>query len=504
MANVKWRVKVMNTKKGLSGYKEASLSSKKMETSKNNTIMYVDKIANNSEGIWLRNVDTRYWYRQMTPSGTVYLNHIEDVTPEDIENTTRTIQYYQDKYKVYNTSRKIVEKETMNSKKTTTQGIVPTYNTSGKVKKTTSTAGKSKSNITAKKGNMTDVVQVNSKSYPAVSHTDNSGTIWYDWTMNTSSLAKKIKTIKKNLNATSAYTRPQLAKLTNTKFNKLKLEFGDYRLKPTRAYVVFTRPDLNLFDEDGEILSQISNDPQMYYIWRNNPAILKQLSLKYSTSHKFIPLLTNQVIALDILDETVDTFETGQTWAGFKLQYAKTNIRSLTAGSISVKFPETENFDITHMFQAWCSYENGVYRGTLMPKEDYCAYKILDYACDIYYFLTDADYNIKFWSVYLGAFPTNVNKSIFSFDMGSDSGLAEANISFSYFHKLDLDIRSLVDFNSISGGVVDGEEYLADYNPDIVLGTGGSTWCGAPFIEAQRVNNGLGKVDQFKLRFRPK
>ena len=429
MSNINWKVKVMNTQDGLTGYSEPSIKAKKNKTYKNGTTLYADKIENNSDGVWLRNANDKNWMRQITPTGKAYLKKID---------TTTTIPYTLGSAKKDDkTNSKYIGKgksNTTESKKSTSTGTVVTYDSS--IVNPTKSNSDDNDAIIPVLGLTTDVVQMNSYGYPNMDYKDKDGTIWYDWATATSGLAKSISSVKKTLNVPSAYNRLQLAKLTNTKFNKLKIEYGDYKLKPTISYVVFTRPDLNIFDDNNKVLAQITSDPQLYYIWRNNPVLLKQLTLNYAEDNKFIPLLTNQVTALDILDESVDTFETGQTLTGFKMQYAKHSIRSLTAGSISVKFPETANLDITHIFQAWCSYESGVYRGTLMPKEDYCAYKILDYACDIYYFLMDADMNIKFWSVYYGAFPTNVNKSIFSFDMGSDSGGSDVNINFAYFYKI--------------------------------------------------------------------
>ena len=348
----------------------------------------------------------------------------------------------------------------------------------------------------------TDTIQQNEMGYPPKANDDVHGNILYDWTINMNQFSNMVLTIKRNLNIPSAYTRDDIARLTKTKFNQYKLEFGDYKLKPTISYVVFTRPDLNLFDDEKKILPQIANDPQLYYIWRNNPSIMKQLSLDYAGTNKFIPLLTNQATALDIADETLEVAETGETWTGFKTQFAKNSIRSMTAGSVSVKFPETSDLSITHMMQTWCSYESGVYRGTILPKSKYCYYKILDYACNIYYFLMDRDWTIRFWTTYYGAFPTNVNKSIFSYDLGSDSGGADVNITFNYFHKLDMDIRSLVDFNNLGGELTDSTSYKLDTSPDICIGGGGSTWTGAPFVQVTKETNGEDKIDSLKFRFR--
>lgn len=518
---VNYYVKVINSsKKGLKGYSEPSYSSTQKTVYSNGNQFYVDRMATDTSGIWYRHMGDKTWVMFKTSSGKSYLK----VTKKGATSTELSKWYETYTAKTSNRSNSDQSYAAEISKKTTTLGsLMDIGQIKSQTEKMTSTAetiSSSASNLTKsgtsngalvlKPGNIddpypikTDVKQQNSNNYPPVDHTDNeTGDIWYNWTIALNSLKNDILKIKKNLNAPSAYNRLQLAKLTNTKFNRYKIEYGDYRLKPTIGYVVFTRPDLNLFDEDKKLLPQIANDPQLYYIWRNNPTTMKQLTLDWANGHKFIPLLTNQVTALDVLDETVDTMETGETFSGFKMQYAKNSIRSLTSGSISVKFPETADLAITHMFQTWCSYESGVYRGSLIPKDDYCMYKILDYACNIYYFLMDTDMTIKFWSVYYGAFPTNVNKSIFSFDLGSDSGMSDVNVSFAYFHKLDMDTRSLVDFNNISGGVTTGLAYKLNTSKDICLGGGGDTWSGAPFIEAVKTSNGITTVDEFKLRFR--
>ena len=77
MATISWKVKVVNTNDGLTGYKESSVKSKKMKTYKNGTTLYADKIVNNSDGVWLRNKADKYWMRQQTPSGKIYLKTLE-------------------------------------------------------------------------------------------------------------------------------------------------------------------------------------------------------------------------------------------------------------------------------------------------------------------------------------------------------------------------------------------------------------------------------------------
>ena len=490
------KVKVINSPNGLGGYSNSCLTSSKLETFKNGTVLQIDRVDTDPSGIWYRSAEHKVWLLYRSASGQSYLKVITD-TP-----TTPTSSSSNGNSSQSDVTGSGIPSSTLTTKESTSgsvsQQTADTVGSSGTEEK------KNRTNTVALvKGITTDIIQQNESNYPPVDHVDEkTGDIWYKWTINMNSFADDVLKIKRNLNIPSAYDRLEIAKLTHTKFNRYRIEYGDYNLKPTIGYVVFTRPDLNLFDNKKQLLAQISNDPQLYYIWRNNPSVMKQLSLDFAQDNYFIPLLTNRVTSLDVADESVDTLETGETWTGYKLQYAKHSIRSLTAGTVSVKFPETEDLSITQMFQTWCTYESGVYRGTMIPKQDYCMYKILDYACNIYYFLMDTDWNIKFWTTYYGAFPTNVNKSIFTYDMGSNAGGSDVNITFAYFHKLDMDMRSLVHFNTLSGGVNDGISYKADTDPSMCLGGGGNTWSGAPFVEVIKKPNGTDIVDTLKLRFR--
>lgn len=500
---INYVVTVINKPKGLDGYSSPSYSSKKIKTFKNGKKFRVDRIDTDRSGIWYREVESSAWVLYKSASGKAYLKISNDkkTSSKIIDSNTIPNHSFSRNPLVPDSKLSTIKPRSLISN-SIPSGVISTTKVS--ISNASNKGNTNSGNVAPKKSNGRDKLIQNDAAYPKVDHTDNHGEIWYDWTIKTDKFKKDILTIKKNLNIPSAYTKYQISDLSNTKFNRYKIVYPDYRLEPTMSYVVFTRPDLNLFDSNKKILAQISNDPQLYYIYRNNPAILEQLSLAFASDNKFIPLLTNQATALDIPDEVVDTMETGENWAGYKMQYAKSSIRSMTAGSVSVKFPETYDVSITQMFQTWCSYENAVYRGTLIPKTEYCTYKILDYACDIYYFIMDRDWTIKFWTVYYGAFPTNVNKSIFSYDMGSDSGGADVNVTFNYFHKLDEDVRSLVNFNEIGGGAGAGIQYKADIDPSICMGGGGNTWSGAPFVQSIRTKKGKRTIDELKFRFRVK
>lgn len=345
-----------------------------------------------------------------------------------------------------------------------------------------------------------DVLQQNEGSYPPVVTKDNHGTIVYDFEINTNFLRNSIQKIKENLNIPSAFSRDELNVLMNTDFNRYNITYPDYMLSGLSGVVFFTRPDIWVTDEKGAYLDQVENDPQLYYISKTNSMVLRQLTLGYSGRHEFIPLLCNTCKSMDVSDETVETLDIGETFAGYKLQYARHSIRSLVSGTFNCKFQESYDLAVTHMIQGWCSYESAVYLGTMLPKTEYIGDKILDYACDAYLFIVDRMNTIKFFSKYYGVFPINVNKSIYSFDEGSPIHFPEQNVTFAYFHKQDLDPRIIVDFNKHSNLPL---VYKSDHEDK--LGHGGTTWSGPPFVEVRKVPNGTAeKSDQLFLRYRKK
>lgn len=343
----------------------------------------------------------------------------------------------------------------------------------------------------------------NQNSFPKyVSKNAATGRKYYDYTITIQKdIMQSIQAAKRNLNIPSAYSRLELNKLFHTKFNRFRIQYPDYFMNNTIGYVVFTRPDLNIFDGDA-IHFQVANDPQLFYVMNASRETARSLTKGYSGSHHFNPLLSNTVMSLDVSDESIDTLETGETFTGYKTQYAKSNIRSMTAGSISVTFPETFNMAITHLHQLWCAYESGVYRGSLKPKEEYIWNKELDYACDIYYFILDAeDMVIRYWCKYTGCFPLNVNKSVFSFSGETQINHPSLSMSYAYFAREDMNPINLNEFNRNSGGETTNFKYKAMYIPD--LGGCGNTWSGTPYVAAIKRGTGFSRdADLYALRFK--
>lgn len=328
----------------------------------------------------------------------------------------------------------------------------------------------------------------------------------YSWEMNHAesyngvSITSLFNTISKNIEIPSYFTRDEITKKYHMSFNRFRKDFPDLYLRNTMSVVIFTRPDLNLFDGD-KIDSYVASDPRSNLIL-NNHKILGQLLTAKGTgkeSHQFNPLLSNLAQSLEIADDSVDVLETGETFTGYKMQYSKHNIKSITSGTLSIKYKETHDIDVTNMHQLWVDYQSNVYRGIFTPKREYIYNKELDYACDIYYFLLDQDgETIKFWSKYYGVFPHNVPKSVYSYDFGSQVSLPELNVTYSYIYKEDLSPISLIEFNQNADINEATTQRVTSYEQQ--LGHSGKTWVGTPFVYSYTYNNGLqSNVQGFKL-----
>ena len=512
---MRYKVKVINSPTGLEMMASPNPSSARMSQLLNNeSFIAVDSKKAFDGTIYFQDEKTGYWvpYQKF---GRTYVKFVVDLgiqpfaaMPEGSSATTK------DDTVLFRLSRQVV---TMGIRDgiTTAQAWVPLDTSIPRMGDNLKTVKQEV--VKNDPGNVRKPYQ-NSNNYPVIKSTNqNTGETVYDYTMDTSDLAAAMDAIKRDMNIPfgSMYTIPKINRLMHTQFNRYRVVYPDYERQKLIPYVFFTRPDLNFYNTSlTETSESLKANPALEYLVSANPMTAKSLTLGYTSTHVLIPLLCNRVASFDVSDDTLEVGETGETFTGYKLKYAKSTIKSMTGGTINIKFPETYNLGITTIHQLWVGYENAVYRGFMEPKQKYITGKILDYACDIFYFLADAQGTIWFWSQIYGAFPSSVNKSVFSADDGSLVQFPSVSVSYEYFLRKDWDPNTIVDFNIASGlpeataramNGLSGQprpSFLADYIP--ALGHSGRTWTGAPYIESFLEEDGSGKkVQRFRIRHRP-
>lgn len=481
------------------GLKTNNISSKKLytgDTYMSSESKLVDDI------VWYKDDATGLWSGASEKNGTVLMK----ITPleQNIKDTpaTNKATAADSNISTSNRAQAVNSSRNTNTQQSSTNGVMSNNN----VTPLSSSGNMNTIGTSGKKGY--DIV--NSMNFPVNRGTSNNPA--YDYTTDVKSAnvggvsgEDFIKEIRENLNIYSNWTKLEINNKYHTEFNRFKLDHPDIFLRNTIGYIVFTRPDLNFLDDNGQLLSEISADPRVEYIAKNNMHLVQCLTHEYdgTTGHNFNPFLSNLAQSLEVMDDSVDTLETGETFTGYKFQYSKHNIKSITSGSLTIKFKETFDLGITNLFQLWVDYQSDVYKGVLLPKEDYIWFKNIDYMCNIYYFLLDQDgETLLFWSKYFGVFPVNVPKSSLAYDAGSQVQLPDMSVQFSYIYKEDLSPATLVEFNRDAGLENSSNvTYIPTYNDR--LGHSGKTWAGVPFVSSYESTNGIVTNSQgFKFRFR--
>lgn len=346
--------------------------------------------------------------------------------------------------------------------------------------------------------------------------------------LNTQSKKDDYNAIKRNINLPVCTPRSLLNKRTHLDFNRFKIQYPDELLRNAYGVMFFTRPDLNIMDDDKSaddkvtwyIRHQVKRNLRDFYILLQNPAIGGLLTerggnISALKNHNFNPLLSNQAQGIEVVDDSVDLLEYGETFTGYKMHYSKSITKSTAAGTLNIKFKETYDLAITNLHQIWVDYQSNVYKGIFKPKPNHIWAKELDYACNIYYFLLDQDMEtILFWTKYYGCFPSNVPKSTFSFDFGSNVQFPDVTVTYNYIYKSDLSPQTLVEFNQDGGagklpfvytpiGVKSGEG----------IDTSSWSWVGVPYVATYRdtenedllkymYHQDMKKSDKLKLRWR--
>lgn len=314
----------------------------------------------------------------------------------------------------------------------------------------------------------------------------------------TSFVKSNIDIVKKNMNINYHTTFDELNDDLFKKFNRFKINFPDYNLAKSYAYVYFTRPDLNITNDlNSDLHSQVSTDPYFSDIWFTNSNIIKALTKNYDYGHSFHPFLSNISGSFEVSDEIIKTEEVGENFVGFKVIYGKNNHESLTAGTFNMTFVDDRQLTIFKTNKLWTEYISKCFKGMLVPKKEYKRERILDYACSVYYFLCAEDgETIIYGHKYTGVFPTNAPASITSWSKGSHLNTPEVTIQYAYSFRESMNLLTLAEFNLQSKSLP--KKVANIYNSQ--LGMTGNTFSGPPFVEI--LKDASGKIT-YKLRHRP-
>lgn len=260
-----------------------------------------------------------------------------------------------------------------------------------------------------------------------------------------------------------------------THFNKFQRRHVDPPYAG-KTYVFMTRPDLNFWELETGVrniqavpifnyfsktkvgravipfLMFPNNMPTEFDGERTSRSFIGNDSIDkdYLIYTPFIPLVTNFCKSTGGgKDISLDTYETEGDFSGNKLQYAKGADESFSIGEVTLDFDDAPYSLILHLINMWVHYIHFLTKGIVVSCGKYVRYRILDYTCSIYVFMTEKDgRTLARWAKYTGCFPKNVPLGAIQHNIESNpEQLRDISISYAYNRYEAMNPSTLMDFN---------------------------------------------------------
>jgi hypothetical protein len=255
-----------------------------------------------------------------------------------------------------------------------------------------------------------------------------------------------------------------------TEYNRMQWVNQDCYVGPTREFLFFTRPDLNIIStkKPNSLNKELRGDPfwaEMRDRYREIIAML-QYSIPECTKNgwtyknankirtrEFAPLLTNAVSgSLDLPGSSADTTETGATIYGTTIQYRKGAWKSDEGYDFSLEFTDSPELQLYHYFKMWEEYTKLKDIGVVSPPggkncNKYRINKILHDEIGIFKFIVAEDMETILYYAYLtGCFPKSVPRDSFG---NVNAGAITYSIEWHAQFVEDMNPLILVHFNNV-------------------------------------------------------
>lgn len=250
-----------------------------------------------------------------------------------------------------------------------------------------------------------------------------------------------------------------------SKFDISKLPDCDNAAEPYFAFILMSRPSLNVADStksnsatgsiDSNAVSNLSalQNHQMTAAYANDIYGKKLLlSMSESCDNVWMPIVTTQAKTYSVNDVELKTIDKGNTYFGHVLKYGKHSEEHRVSGTITIDFRNDRYLSILKMVHLWMNYIYLVSKtDAVVPSWNSQQNAILDYAGSIYYLVTRRDMReIVYWEKLTGVFPIRSPLSIFNYNDGmiTEDSLG---IEFSYgIRSYACDPAVLLDINILS------------------------------------------------------
>ena len=283
-------------------------------------------------------------------------------------------------------------------------------------------------------------------------------------------------------------------------YNRFKVVNPNDLLTKAFPHVFFIRPCCELVEFNGgntpSLGYNVKNVPLYNLYFKNCPEVIYSLVKNYGSNHNFMMALSNRAESFELKDRSLEVDTYGKSFRGNSVAYGRHSEKSKAAGEFSIQYTDDYDLHILKIHELWIDYIDGIKTGRYTPTESNIINKVLDYAGSVFYFLCGPDgETIIYCAKYTGVFPSTIPDSALNYSKGQVISNPSYSITYQYSWS-EPDVPEIItDFNMASPAI----NYVAEasYQPDIL--STGTTWVGAPYIEAVKQYDGS---IQYKLRFR--
>ncbi len=196
-----------------------------------------------------------------------------------------------------------------------------------------------------------------------------------------------------------------------------------------RAYIVFTRPDLNIFvDNKTSISTKIMNNaPQLYSAIVKNPAMAMALqsSTKFGQPNMagnaggFLFPLNNYCVTCNVPGMKLSLRAAAKNSKQYGISYGGDLYEALGETDIQIEFYENKDRDIQSLIEIWTLYIEAVSQGRIHPNPKYETAGIMDYMISAYIVVVDESNYVMGSIGLMSMFPISQNTNILNYKNGS-------------------------------------------------------------------------------------
>lgn len=250
------------------------------------------------------------------------------------------------------------------------------------------------------------------------------------------------------------------------------------------GHIFMSRPSLYLSDNNLNFLRSTTRTAYFF----NDPVARAALwSISSSSPSRWIPLIYKKAKTYSVNDMEIKTAEKGGTYFGHTIKYGVHSEESKFGGSFTIDFRNDKDHSILWMMYLWMTYIHLISsERNFTPNPRNIVNAVLDYACSLYYIVTDRTCSkIVYFEKLLGVFPTKSPMSIFSWN---DEMITQDTVSidFNYAFRADpMDFDILADFDYVSGILSDSG--TATPGKSTIMDLGAGAGAGNEFIRKDQM-----------------